>query len=185
MVKSSVEYIEKDVEAADIDEEEEKQSMAWGLAAILKLSVPVGTTLFVLLFLNSVVGRISIENLYYPLFVIGTLLFILSTIYITEILEIYREHTTVPTSMRANLQRLIAEWRISIAFLVAAIFYLALVPIIGFFPASVIGMVGIMLLGGYRNWKTIGITTVVILSLIYVLFIVIANLPAPEGPLGI
>lgn len=185
MVESSVEYIEKDVEAADTGEEEETEPMAWEMAALMKLSIPIASTVFVLLFLNSVLGRIGIENLYYPLAVVGTLLVILLSLYATEILTIYRNYTQHSVPLKSNLKRLIEEWRKSIALLIAATVYLFLVPRLGFFVTSFLAMLGIMYLGGYRNWQIMILTTVMILSLIYVLFVVLANLPAPEGPLGI
>lgn len=186
MVESDVEYIEKDVSAADTDEEGEAiEGMAWQTAAALKLSIPVLCTAFALLFLNSVVGRIDVENLYYPLSVVGTLLVILGTVYITEIRDIYREYTEYSVSVRSDAERLWAEWRKSIVFLIVAVAYLGSVPVLGFFPASFVGMIVIMLIGGYRDWRIIAVTTVLVLSFIYVVFVVVANLPAPEGPLGI
>lgn len=185
MVESSVEYVEKDVEAADVDEEVESEPIAWEVAALMKLSIPIAGTVFALLFLNSVLGRIAIENLHYPLTVVGTLLIILTTVYATEILEIYRNHTQQYVPLKADLKRLIEEWWKSIALLITAAVYLLLVPLLGFFAASVLAMPTIMYLGGYRDWRVIIATTVMILLFIYVLFVVVANLPAPEGILGV
>jgi hypothetical protein len=186
MVKSGVEYIEKDVEAADTgEEEEEREPMAWELATLMKLSVPIACTVFVLLFLNSVLGRIAIENLYYPLTVVATLLFLLSTVYVSEILDLYRNYTQQSVSAKSNLKRLIDEWRMSIALLIVGVVYLFLIPILGFFVTSFLAMPVIMYIGRYRDWRVMVATTVGILTLIYVLFVVLANLPAPEGMLGI
>lgn len=181
MVESSVEYVDKDVEAAATDEEETNELMAWELAAVLKLVIPVVSTVFVMLYLNSVVGRIAISNLYYPLFVITALLALLLTVYIEELRDVYRSYVEYDISVRTELMSLLDEWKQSIGLLVVSIAYLYVIPVLGFFSASVIAMIIIMPLGGYRDWRIIVGTTIGILVLIYVLFVVVANLQPPEG----
>lgn len=181
MVESSVAYIDEEVEETSTDEEETNEPMAWELAAILKLSIPVVSTVFAILYLDSVVGRIAISNLYYPLVVIAALLVLLSTVYIEESINIYNLYKNNDVSAEADVIDLFNEWQKSIGLLVVAIVYLYLVPILGFFSASFISMIVIMPLGGYRDWRVIIGTTIGILVLIYGLFVVIANLQPPAG----
>lgn len=183
MVRSSVEYIDKDVEAAATDDEDRQEPVAWEVAAILKLLIPILSTLFVIFYLNSVIGRIGISNLYYPLFVIGALFTLLVTVYIEELLSIYRLSKEYTVSMRSELVSIFEEWKQSIGLLVVSLVYLYLIPILGFFPASFLAMVIIMPLGGYRDWRVIIATAVGILALIYGLFVVVANLQPPAGVL--
>lgn len=183
MVESSVDYVDKEVEAAE-EEEEDQREIAWKIDAVLKLSIPIVSTVFALLFLSNVVGRIALSNLYYPLFVMGLLLVLLASIYVTELQKIYAQYQGTDVSTKANAARLWEEWKQSVWLLVAAVAYLYIVPILGFFIASFIGMIVIMLIGGYTNWRRILPTTVGVLLLIYVLFVVVANLSPPEGIFG-
>lgn len=183
MVKSSVEYIDRDVEAAATDDEEDREPMAWELATILKLLIPVFSTVFALLYLNSVFGRIALSNLYYPLFVIVALLALLVTVYIEELIDVYRIYRNHDRSAKVEVLELFEEWKQSIGLLVVSLVYLYLVPLLGFFSASFLAMIVIMPLGGYRDWRVIIATAVGVLSLIYVLFVVVANLQPPTGVL--
>lgn len=181
MVRSSVEYIDKDVEAAATDDEGRQEPMAWEVAAILKLLIPILGTIFVILYLNSVIDRIAISNLYYPLFVLGALVALLVTVYIEELIDIYWLSENYTISMKAELMGIFEEWKQSIGLLVISLVYLYWIPILGFFPASFLAMIVIMPLGGYRNWRVIIATTVGILALIYGLFVIVANLQPPTG----
>lgn len=181
MVKSSVEYIDQDVEAAATDEDETQEPIAWELAAILKLMIPLASTVLALLYLNSVIGRIAISNLYYPLFVITGLLVLLVTVYIEELMNIYNIYKEHDRPIQVEARRFFDEWKQSLGLLAVSLVYLYLVPILGFFSTSFAAMMIIMVLGGYRDWRVIVGTTVGILLLIYGLFVVVANLQPPEG----
>lgn len=184
MVKSTVEYIDKEVEAADTEEKEDQPELAWEIDALLRLSIPIVSTVFAILFLSNVLGQISLSNLYYPFFVTGLLLALLASVCVTELRQIYQRYRGVDLSAKENATELWDEWKQSFGLLVAAIAYLYLVPILGFFIASVLGMVVIMFIGGFREWRIIVPTTAFVLVLIYILFVVIANLSPPEGIFG-
>lgn len=184
MVKSTVEYIDKEVDAADTEEEDVPAERAWEIDALLRLSIPIVSTIFVLLFLSSVVGRIALSNLYYPLAIVGLLLILLATVYVTELRKIYTQYKGPDILAKENATELWGEWKQSVGLLVVAIAYLYIVPILGFFFSSFIGMLVIMRLGGYRNWRVTVPSTIGVLLLIYVLFVAIANLSPPEGVFG-
>ena len=183
MVDSNVEYIEKDVAAADTEEEEES-NLAWQLYALLLLAIPLTSTVFIFLFLNNVVGEIRIENLYYPLVVTGVLLLLFASVYISEIRKIFKYRRESSKDLEVSLREIWAEWNKSFGFLAVAIIYLLILPYLGFFIASVLVMIPLMIIGGYRNPLYIGVTVFLVLALIYVLFVEIANLTPPEGMFG-
>jgi hypothetical protein len=181
MVKSSIEYIDQDVRAADTEEEDEQRKIAWELSAISKLSIPILSTVFGLLFLSNVIGTITIENLYYPLFVIVTLFILLASVYVTELRKIYQQYAARDIPTKANARELFDEWKKPIGLLLTAIVYAYVIPLLGFFTASFIGMVVIARIGGYRNWKVIVPLSVGFSLLIYIPFVVVANIQPPEG----
>ena len=183
MVDSNVEYIEKDVAAAET-EEDETSDIAWQIYALLRLSIPIASTVFIILLLNSIVGRITIENLYYPIVVTGVIIALLASIYISEILEIISHRREASHDLAVNVRALWDEWNKSAGFLLVAIIYLLVLPYLGFFIASVFAMIALMVIGGYRNPLYILATVAIVLALIYVLFVEIANLTPPEGVFG-
>lgn len=180
MVDSSVEYIEKDVQAADTDDESTR-NIAWEIEALLRLSVPLASILFLAAFLNSVLGRIAWENLYYPIVVSSVLIVLLASIFITELRKILQIRTARDFDVKQNAKALFAEWKKSIIFLVISVIYLFSLQYLEFFVASFFAMIVIMAVGGYRKWKYAIPATIFVLVLIYVLFVVIANLNPPGG----
>jgi len=67
---------------------------------------------------------------------------------------------------------------------VAMILYAALLYVIGFFPASIIMMIGLARAMGYAKWKPLVIGTLVMMVFIYLLFVRFLAVPVPAGLLG-
>lgn len=171
-----------DVPAEDGSEDQDSERSS-GFAAIVRLAFPTAALILAVLYVDGTYGRIRTENLYYPYFVIGLLLFFGATVYVDELRELYRRNAdeTFVESVRASVY----EWRRSIGLVIVGVVYLMLIDVIGFFIASFLGIIGVMLVGGLRDPKTIAVGTFLILAFVHVLFIQLMGLQPPEGPLGL
>lgn len=184
MVKSSVEYIDQEVEGgadATSDEEVDKP-VSWVFSLFFKMLFPVAVTVFALMYLSSVLGRIRLSNLYYPLFVFGTMLALLASVYVMEALRIRRIKNKYDVPLEETLRELLNEWWQAIGLVGVILVYMVLIPILGFFPSTFLTMIAAMVLGGNRNPILITGTTVGLLLIIYLLFVVFINMSPPEGP---
>jgi len=65
--------------------------------------------------------------------------------------------------------------------LIAFTLYIILIIVIGYFPASIVFMCGLLILFGLRDWKKILITNVFFIVLVYFLFIFFLRLKLPIG----
>ncbi|MEA1930672.1 tripartite tricarboxylate transporter TctB family protein [Halohasta litorea] len=151
--------------------------------ALFRLAFPLAGLLLAVLYVENTYGRIRLENLYYPYFVIGVLAVLSLTVFATELrgLADYSGELSFVESVRDAL----GEWNRSIGFSLVAIGYIWLIEPIGFFIATAIAMVGVMLVGGRRDPLWISISTVIILVFVYVMFVQIMGLRPPSGPLGL
>lgn len=134
------------------------------------------------MYLSSVIGRIRIGNLYYPLFVFGTMLVLLASVYVTESVKVRRIKNEYDIPLKQTLEEIVREWWQAIGLLGVMVVYLFFLPILGFFPSTFFTMIAAMLLGGNRNPILIAATTIGLLLAIYLLFVVFINMNPPEGP---
>lgn len=68
-----------------------------------------------------------------------------------------------------------------LATLLVVIVYVALLAIIGFFPATILFLAGYLWYGGVRNWVTYVSTIVGLPLFIYLLFVIQLNVQLPSG----
>ncbi len=151
--------------------------------ALFRLAFPLAGLVLAVLYVESTYGRIRLNNLYYPYFVIGVLGVLTATVFATELrqlLEYDGEQSFVESVREAAF-----EWRRSIGFTVVAVAYLWLIEPLGFFPATALGMIGVMLVGGRRDPLWIAISTLLIVVFVYVMFVQIMGLRPPRGVLGL
>jgi hypothetical protein len=151
--------------------------------AVVKLLFPTAGILLAALYVANTYGRIRPSNLYYPYFVIGLLAFLTATVYVDEIRDLWGRAGDL--SFVESVRRTAKQWNRSIGLTLTAVVYLWLIEPIGFFAATFLGMIGIMLVGGLRDWKTMIAVTVIMLMLIYIAFIRLMGLQPPVGPLGV
>lgn len=78
---------------------------------------------------------------------------------------------------RLNLQLL----KSPIGTILIVVVYVALLAIIGFFPATILFLVGYLWYGGVRSWVTYALVIVGVNLLIYVLFVWQLNVRLPQG----
>jgi len=65
--------------------------------------------------------------------------------------------------------------------LIALLFYVISIILIGYFPSTVIFITGLLILLNMKNWKIILITNIFFMVIVYMLFIVFLNLQLPTG----
>lgn len=175
---------EGDVREQPIKEETKPQREKSILfTTIVRLAFPIATLLFSILYVENTFGRIRTENLYYPYFVATLLVFVSVTVCASELRDLHRSKSE--ESFFESVKASVREWRRSVGLVFIGGVYLLLVDVIGFFIATFVSMISIMLLGGRRDIKMITISTLVVVVLIYVLFVQLMGLQPPEGPLGI
>lgn len=66
----------------------------------------------------------------------------------------------------------------------AMVVYVVLLYVIGFFPASILMMIGLARGLGYKKWKPLIIGALVMMVFIYLLFVQFLAVPVPAGLLG-
>lgn len=135
------------------------------------------------LYVESTYGRIRLGNLYYPYFIISVLTLISLTVLVDE-LRAYRSRPSGREFVE-TVRESAYTWRRSLGFTLVATVYIWLIEPLGFFIATAVGMVAVMLVGGRRNPIWIVLSTAAILVFVYVLFIQIMGLRPPTGPLGL
>ena len=151
--------------------------------ALFRLAFPMAGLLLAVLYVESTYGRIRLANLYYPYFIIGVLALIALTVLVDE-LRAYRSRPS-GKAFADTIREAAYEWRRSIGFTVVATVYIWLIEPLGFFLATVFGMMAVMVVGGRRNPIWIAVSTALIIAFVYVLFIQIMGLRPPTGPLGL
>lgn len=163
--------------------EDETPNRSNSFVALFRLALPTAAVLLAVLYVESTFGRIRTSNLYYPYFVIGVMGLLTLTVYVEEIRRLTAR--TGDIGFVESVRTTVHEWRRSIGFTIIAIAYIWAIDVIGFFLATAIGMVSIMIVGGRRDVKITVTATVVLLVFIYGMFIHIMGLQPPEGPFGI
>lgn len=154
-----------------------------GAIALFRLAFPLVGVLLAILYVESTYGRIRLENLYYPYFVISVLGVLTLTVFATEFYGLIGRKGEL--SFVYSVRSALSKWNRSIGFTFVAIAYIWLIEPIGFFIATIVGVVGAMLVGGQRDPLRISISTVLIVVFVYVMFIHIMGLRPPQGPLAL
>jgi hypothetical protein len=165
------------------DDEADGPTKSTAFAAVVKLSFLTAGFALAALYVKNTYGQIRLENLYYPYMVVSLLVVFGLTVYIQELHDLY--HWSPDLDFAESLRLTYEEWRRSIGFVVVGIVYIYLIDIIGFFIASALGMVALMLIGGLRDPKQILLVTAVVLGLVYGLFIRVMGLQPPSGAFGL
>lgn len=147
--------------------------------ALVRLAFPTAVLLLTILYVENTYGRISIENLYYPYFLIIISIILLGTVYIHEIRYLYNYDSN--KGLLESIKKSYTEWNRSVGFVIAGLAYLSVINVIGFFISSFLGMIVIMLIGGRRDPKLILGSTIATLVLVYVLFVMVMGLNPPQG----
>lgn len=161
----------------------EEASLFFSLAK--RLLFPTISLVFVGLYVENTVGRIRLENMYYPLFIIVCLFILLGSVYISEILDLYRNAEQYSATVVEDLATTYDEWKLSIWVVSISLMYLYFIELIGFFPSSFIVMATIMRVGGVRRWQTIGLVSVGVLVFTYIMFLMVLGIRPPTGPLNV
>lgn len=174
------------VEVEDGDESKETTTPTSPIFSLLKrLLFPTLILIFVLLYIRNTWGEISFRNLWYPYFLITCTLALLSSIYVTEILGVYRERDEGTVTLVEDIRTTYQDWDLSIGVVVLAGIYLYITDYIGFFFASFVTMSAIMRIGGVKSWKTIILLSIIVLVFVYVMFIMVLGIRPPSGPIEI
>lgn len=154
-----------------------------GAIALFRLALPIAGLLLAALYVESTYGRIRLNNLYYPYFVISVLVILILTIFVSEARDLSGRQSEL--GFTESVREAVLEWKRSIGFTIVAIAYIWLIEPLGFFIATTIAMVSIMLVGGRRDPVWISISTAIIVVFVYVMFVQIMGLQPPQGPLGL
>lgn len=160
-------------------EAEKETTPSTGFIALVRLAFPTTVLLLTVLYVENTYGRISIENLYYPYFLIVISIILLGTVYIHEIRYLYNYNSN--KGLLESIKKSYTKWNRSVGFVIAGLAYLSVINVIGFFISSFIGMIVIMLIGGRRDPKLILGSTIATLVLVYVLFVMVMGLNPPQG----
>jgi hypothetical protein len=162
---------------------EDEHAYSTGYLALVRLSFPTAILILAILYVENTFGNIRTENLYYPYFVIGLLIFFLGVVYTREIRRLLQVESDekLTTSLRVAYDK----WQRSIGLVIIGVVYIFLIEVIGFFPSTFVSMIAIMLVGGLRDPKLIIGGASIVVALIYVMFVQGMGLAPPEGMFGI
>lgn len=161
------------------EEGESGPTKSTAYVTVVRLSFITAGFILAALYLESTYGRIRLNNLYYPYFVISLFGLFGVTVYIEEIYELLGRSPDLDfvESLRVTLE----EWKRPIGLVLIGTVYLFIIDIFGFFSASALAMVALMIVGGSRDAKQIVGVTLLVLALVYLLFIRLMGLQPPEG----
>lgn len=147
--------------------------------AVVRLSFITAGFILAALYIENTYGQIRLENLYYPYFVISMLSLFGITVYIEEIHRLVGR--SPDTDFVESVKITLREWKRPIGFVLIGTIYLFIIDYIGFFASSALAMVALMLVGGARDTKQIIAVTLLVLSLVYLMFVRLMGLQPPEG----
>jgi len=149
------------------------------LSAVVRLLLPVILMILSLNYINVTWGRIQWSNLRYPYFIIAVMNLCSIWIIGDELYSIYQRDKSRATD--EAVQEFIAKWRTSIFFAIISIIYVFLVPVTGFFSASVFAMASIMYTSGVRSLPIGGIVIFGLLGFIWATFVQFIGVNPPSG----
>lgn len=174
--------METEPDSSDIDIEElerDRVPFSVPLSAVARFLLPVALLLLSANYILETIGRIRWSNLHYPYFVIGVLCVMILLVLVEEVRELRAMDPDVETG--EAFWEYIDRWRISIAFAVIAVLYVALIPVIGFFSASLGTLIASMYVAGVRNYKISAIVILVVLGLVWLMFVELVGINPPRG----
>jgi putative tricarboxylic transport membrane protein len=176
-------HVESAQQAGGAGDPEDEHDYSRGYLALVRLLFPTTLLILAILYVESTLGEIRTQNLYYPYFVIGLLVFFLGIVYAREIRRLLQVESDekLTTSLRVAYNK----WRRSIGLVVVGIAYIFLIEVIGFFPSTFVSMIAIMIVGGLRDPKLIVGVTSIVVALIYIMFVQGMGLAPPQGMFGI
>lgn len=153
---------------------------AFFLALLKPLVFPTLGLVFALLYVRSTYGRIALSNLAYPYVIIGSLLALLASVYVSEIRSVVQKNNRYELDIREALLNLIDEWKMSIIVCAVAIVYVGIIDIVGFFTSSALAMIILMSLSDV-DYKMMVAVTAFTIGMIYILFIGVLDVRPPGG----
>ncbi|MFP8954912.1 tripartite tricarboxylate transporter TctB family protein [Natrialbaceae archaeon A-arb3/5] len=149
------------------------------LSAVLRYLIPIAVLLLSANYVNETYGRIRAENLYYPYLIIGVMCTLSLVVILEETIDLRSVQRDIGT--RQALAQYVDRWRVSISLAVLTVIYVVLIPILGFFSASVILMAASMYATGVQRRRLAALVIVATLSVIWVMFIEILGIQPPSG----
>jgi hypothetical protein len=170
-------------DGSDDTDTDETSHLSTAYVAAVRFAFPVAGFVLAVLYIENTYGRIRLDNLYYPYFVIAMLGLFGLTIFVDEVRDLLGRSpsTSFGDSVRARAEK----WKRSIGLVFIGLVYLATIEWVGFFVTSFLAMVAIMALGGLRDLKKMIGVSILVLGAIYLLFIRLMGLQPPVGVFGI
>lgn len=166
-------------------EESEEYELSVALVAARRLLFPLAGVLLAVLYVENTWGRIRPGNLRYPYFLIGLLSVLAFSLVVEELVKLARQDHEERAALVDSVRHSAYQWRRSLGLLVLAFVYAALIEPLGFFPASVAGLLSVMYVGGVRDPKVAVGVTALVLAGVYLVFVRLIGLVPPQGPLGV
>lgn len=185
---------ESDTESRDVTTDIEHSQFAYRLGK--RLLFPAIVTVFAILYVLNTYGDIDLKNLVYPFVVIGILFISVVVAVVNDIRTTMAEQQNIraqsssvdETELSDSVTEMIAKMRNPIITAIAAVAYLVLIHIVGFFFASALTMIGLMRATKTERtggWRQIIAVTAGLLLAVYVLFVQFLGLRVPQGMLGL
>lgn len=161
------------------DEEDDGVELSVWLSGFGRLVLPTGLLVLGVNYINVTWGRIQVDNLQYPYFVIGVMSLFILWVLVDEVTDLYRkgrERSTVE-----SLREYANEWQSSIFFAGILVIYVVVIPIFGFFSSSFVAMLSMMYASGVRDARIGLLLTLGILGLVWLTFVEFAGVSPPSG----
>ena len=162
-------------------EEVENESVPFSvpLSAIARFLLPVALTVLGANYVRETFGTIRWSNLQYPYLVIGLMLGLVALVIIEEIQSLRSMDPDIET--KNALKAYVDQWSVSIGFAAIAIAYVWLIPVTGFFSASVVAMASTMYMAGIRSYRVSIPVIFGILGLVWFMFVELIGIIPPSG----
>ncbi|NGM71274.1 tripartite tricarboxylate transporter TctB family protein [Natronolimnobius sp. AArcel1] len=157
----------------------ESVSVSVPLSAVLRYLIPIAVLLLSANYVNETYGQIRAENLYYPYLIIGVMCVLSLVVIIEETIDLRSVQRDIGT--HEALAEYVNQWRVSISLAILIVIYVVLIPVLGFFSASVILMTASMYATGVQRWRLATLVIIATLSLIWLMFIEVLGIQPPAG----
>ncbi len=161
------------------DVENESVSFSIPLSAITRYLLPAVLLVLGANYIRETWGSIRWANLQYPYLIIGLMSGLLILVIVEETRTLRAMDPDVKT--KTALKAWANQWSVSIGFAVIAIAYVWLLPITGFFSASIAAMASIMYVAGVRNYRVSIPVICGILGLVWLMFVEVIGIIPPSG----
>lgn len=155
----------------------------------IQLIFPAIVLAFIFLYIANTYGELELSSLVYPYTIISSLTIFILGILVSEISSYRSENLKTNSSERSESEFSVVQFlrhnKNSLIVAGAAIAYPGLIEIAGFFPASVIVLIGLMRSLGVDDWKKVTLVTILLLAGIYAMFVQVLGLRVPQGIMGV